>query len=276
VAPPPDGIPLINIATNGNIVLTELAGDLLVGHIHSTAGRRHAHVAEAHPRRRRAAFDRRHRQEHHSHRRDRRRNQGGIGEASDFLEINSSASATGAVNALDTASTNTTGIFLDELMGDLNIDIVHTLADVSLRTTDGSMVDSRNDSTANVLGRTIALDANGTGASIGSSTNDLDIDSRRGSGFDADIVALEAQADIYVTETDEDLRLLLAHAVTGAIRLTVRETDELDEHFRLIHSGHGAVRGKQHPAAGARSGCAAQRPARPGVRRAGFGHDPRG
>ena len=39
-----------------------------------------------------------------------------------------------------------------------------------------------------------------------------------------DDVALEAQHSIFLTETDADLRLVLAHATTGDIRLTVRES----------------------------------------------------
>ena len=34
----PDGIEQIFLTTNGNITATELIGDMLVGHIHSTAG----------------------------------------------------------------------------------------------------------------------------------------------------------------------------------------------------------------------------------------------
>src|SRR5262249_50129693 len=35
---PPDGTPQIFLTTNGNITATELKGDMLVGHIHSTLG----------------------------------------------------------------------------------------------------------------------------------------------------------------------------------------------------------------------------------------------
>src|SRR6185436_16492675 len=75
--------------------------------------------------------------------------------------------------------------------------------------------------------------------------NDLDIDSSRGSqspvvkenGADTDTglsdpglaaanddVGLEATQNIYLSETDAYLRLVLAHAVNGNIRITVRET----------------------------------------------------
>src|SRR5690606_17427549 len=93
------------------------------------------------------------------------------------------------------------------------------------------------DDAANVLARSIDLDANGVGASIGSATNELEIDSRRGSPAGSGDVGLEASQDIYLTETDGNLRLVLAHTFAGDIRLTVRESSDLDEHFQLLHSG---------------------------------------
>jgi hypothetical protein len=149
---------------------------------------------------------------------------------------------------------------------------------VSLRTINGSIVDARNwgngDTLTNVYGQTIDIDANGgsigqfdTGLGI---DNDLEIDSSRGSTFTCtkedcadldsghsnpgltnegsyatDDVGLEATHDIYLTETDGYLRLVLAHAVNGDIRITVRETtpdatpsaDTLDEDLYLLKAG---------------------------------------
>ncbi len=105
----------------------------------------------------------------------------------------------------------------------------------------GSIVDARNagagDNAANVLGRSIYLDANGAGASIGTVSNDLEIDSRRGSPANTDYVGLEATNNIYLTETAGNLRLVLAHTYTGDIRLTVRESAALGEDFELLPSG---------------------------------------
>ena len=127
-----------------------------------------------------------------------------------------------------------------------------------------------------VLGETIDLDANdfenspngfggpNVNASIGSKTggNDLEIDSSRGGIED---VSLEADDSIFVTEADakvvhllnvtdaaaldpfpsleadpfSTLRLVLARAWTGDIRLTVREEVEVpeDDDLALLHSG---------------------------------------
>jgi hypothetical protein len=122
----------------------------------------------------------------------------------------------------------------------------------------------------NVLGQNIDLDANDhasngdTPASIGDPDNDNDvgIDSRRGAnGAD---VSLEADDSIYVTEADatasydgdgdgvedadsdegasakSELKLVLARAWEGDIRLTVREEIELpeDDDLELLHSGN--------------------------------------
>ena len=86
---------------------------------------------------------------------------------------------------------------------------------------------------ADVMGQTVDLDANGTNADIGAVGNDLEIDSRRGSdaldltddldpgnfGLDktGDDVGLEATRNIYLSEVDAELRLVLAHAYTGEI-----------------------------------------------------------
>ena len=82
-------------------------------------------------------------------------------------------------------------------------------------------------------------------------TNDLDIDSRRGSpavalGAAGDDVALEATASIFLTEVKSYLRLVLAHAVNGNIRLTVRETALLDEDLLLSRTAAPASRRTTH------------------------------
>lgn len=168
---------------------------------------------------------------------------GGIGTPTNFLEIDvniagSGAGTPGVLRAFDTTALTTAGIFLDEITGDLNVHTVWTLRDVSMRTREGSILDFKpGEDEANVLGQSIDLDANGAGASIGdkASGNDLEIDSGRGS-VNHD-VALEATKDIYVTEIDSKLRLVLAHSYAGDIRITVRESADLDEHLELLHSG---------------------------------------
>jgi len=164
---------------------------------------------------------------------------GGIGEAGNFLEINADLSLTGSgvLRAFDTTAASTNGIFIDEVVGDLRVHSVETLGNVSLRTTGGSIIDARNDAAANVLGRSIDLDANGANASIGSDSNEFEIDSRIGSADGVDDVGLEATANIYLTETSGNLRLVLAHAYSGDIRLTVRESTAQGEDFELLHDG---------------------------------------
>ncbi|MEO6494544.1 MAG: hypothetical protein ABIP99_17070 [Ilumatobacteraceae bacterium] len=192
---------------------------------------------------------------------------GGIGLPGNFLEIqvNAVGGPLGDLDAYDTAADDdkTAGIYLDQVAGDLQIGVVHTAGDnslgtgnVSLRTRAGSILDAQNDAAADVIGQTVDLDAHG--GSIGTATNDLEIDSLVGSPFActnvncannpdgtsdaglaavADDVALEAGTGIYVTEMNGYLRLVLAHALTGNIRITVRETAALDEDLFLIRNG---------------------------------------
>ena len=168
---------------------------------------------------------------------------GGIGEAGNFLEIDTdlvAGASTGVLRAFDTTAAASAGIFLDEVIGDMPVHSIETIADVSLRTTGGSIIDARDDADANVLANSIDLDANSTGgavASIGSSANEFEIDSRSASVPATGDVSLEATTNIYLTENDADLQLVLAHTYTGDIRLTVRESTDLDENFVLRHSG---------------------------------------
>jgi hypothetical protein len=184
---------------------------------------------------------------------------GGIGLPDNFLEIavNGIGGALGVLKAFDTAADDdkTAGIYLDQVAGDMTVDTVITegntcasglndlctgTGNVSLRSSAGSIVDARSGGTgieggaANVFGQTIDIDANGGSIGNPAGTNDLEIDSSRGSFFPgftvpglaaaADDVSLEARDSIFVTETDGYLRLVLAHATRGNIRLTVRES----------------------------------------------------
>jgi len=241
-----DGVEQIFLTTNGDITATELAGSMLVGHIHSTAG----DVTLTSPLRildaneaptidvtgdditMTAGTD---------------GGQGGVGETNDFLEINVNRNnGVGVLTVTDTAGTSTFGVFLEDLLGNMRVDLVHTEGDVTLRTVGGSILDGRKDgaggdqdagdgdTAADVIGITIDIDANGGSSDIGEFGNDLDIDSSAGGTGD---VSLEAGSDIYLTETDANLRLVMAHAYGGDIRLTVRESADLDEHFELLPSG---------------------------------------
>jgi len=223
---------------------------------------------------------------------------GGIGQFSDFLEINvdrNDDTIAGYLDAFDiNASNSHDGIYIDELNGDLTVGLVHTIENVSLRTVGGSILDATADITNDddVRGQSIDLDANG--GSIGEFGNDLEIDSSRGSnpacvntnypgcadpeltatdpGLAAanDDVALEATQHIYLTETDAYLRLVLAHAVNGEIRITVRESADLDEDLFLIENGSARFAesgGKRHAVAWQRSRCTTQYTQGPDLRR---------
>jgi hypothetical protein len=170
--------------------------------------------------------------------------QGGIGTPLNFLEIDVDHVAgdgnAGKLKATDTAAASTDGIYVTDTAGDLPVDLVTTTADVSLATTDGSILDADNDAAADVQGDTVDLHAGGTG-SIGGlrsdgTANDLEIDSRFSSPEAGDDVGLRAGRDIHLTEVDGSLELV--EAVAGRnIRITVRETADLDEDLNLLDSG---------------------------------------
>ena len=132
---------------------------------------------------------------------------------------------------------------MTEVLGDMRIDEVDSeTGDVSLVTLAGSIVDGRADDDVNVTGNSIDLDANGGSIGDPSGANDLEIDSASSAAGD---VGMEASDSIYVTEVDGTLTLVLAEALAGDIRITVRETDPdatptaptLDEDLDLIHDG---------------------------------------
>src|SRR5262249_31777238 len=114
-----------------------------------------------------------------------------------FLEINVDVNNTGGVlKAFDNLANpaQTKGIYLDELTGDMRVHTVWTegnaadltTGNVSLRTVNGSIVDAKHSpgtssDDAEVLGQSVDIDANG--GSIGTFSNDLEIDSSRSSTF---------------------------------------------------------------------------------------------
>ena len=261
----------IFLRTNGNITATEIEGDMLVGHIHSTNGDVILHS----PRRILDADGRptidvtgvnitMYAGEGGA--------LGGIGVPSNWLEINTAVNQPtgiggGVLKAYDTAAAigggSTEGIFLDELTGDMPIWEIFTggssslaTGNVGLRTTGGSILNAKLDPDEdNVRGDAVDIDANG--GSIGLTSKDVMVDSGRAPPFGCtwlncgddpnspwksdpalaaagDDVGLEATAGIYFTETDAYLRLVLAHALTGDIRLTVRESVQLDEDLYLV------------------------------------------
>ncbi|KKL57300.1 hypothetical protein LCGC14_2236790, partial [marine sediment metagenome] len=150
--------------------------------------------------------------------------------------------------------------------GELMVHTVHTKGDVSLATQNGSILDARangaGDTAWDVRGNSIDIFANGgsIGAAAGpddvhpSPSNDLDIDSQVYATGD---VGLRATDSIYVTETDSapapgvvlpahperptvtgyGLNLVLAQTTNDDVRLTVRESGDLDEDLILNFAG---------------------------------------
>jgi len=209
---------------------------------------------------------------------------GDAGNLGGYLEINTdiTGSHTGVLKAFDTAPNDaqTLGIYLDEIVGDMPLHTVWTegnaadlaTGNVSLRTVKGSIVDAKPghgtaSDDAEILAQTVDLDANG--GSIGTGTNDVEIDSSRSSTFTCasincadvptgnaapndfvsdpgltndganatDDVGLEATDSIHLTEVASYLRLVFAHTVNGDIVITVRNSSAHDEDLFLVKSG---------------------------------------
>ena len=97
------------------------------------------------------------------------------------------------------------------------------VTDASLVTRGGSILDSANDAAADVVAIRIDLKAGGTGG-IGVPENDLEINSST-AGFATGRLFAEAGGSIYITETENELVLLAAKALTGNVRLTVPDTN---------------------------------------------------
>ena len=179
---------------------------------------------------------------------------GGVGEETDFVEIDTETSnpirarlkltGVGGLTVVDTLA-DTRGVYLDELIGTLRINRVATTTHVSLRTTGGSIVDgcTRDDEEEqkgkcpmddgekdrfepDVIGESIDLDANRSrrlesGGDIGEEGDALEIAALASRGCNGDDVALEADGSIDVEQLGGRLCLLVARTLHGDIRLWV-------------------------------------------------------
>ncbi|MEH6586717.1 MAG: hypothetical protein V7720_09160, partial [Halioglobus sp.] len=152
---------------------------------------------------------------------------GTIGTDYNFLEIDSSYSGEGALTADATGN-----IRIEETLGDLRVNrVTSSGADVTLATLTGSILDGNDElildvdgvevDAANVEATNVDLSAIGGG--IGAEGDDLDIDT----GIIADVAHrayMEADGDIYVTESNLELNLLGADSRNGDVRITIPDT----------------------------------------------------
>jgi hypothetical protein len=147
-------------------------------------------------------------------------------------------------------------VFLEETGGDLSIDRVVAkgldgIGQVTLVARDGSILDANTateddgDATstrvrdvANVVGRTIDLDADDD---LGDADDDLDIDSGVRTNADGSTtlftgrVFAQAGRSVFLTESAREMNVLAVRAESGRIRLTVPDTNLADtENFELI------------------------------------------
>ena len=204
------GFSHIDAITNGDIVLTELVGDMRIGSITSTAddvtlsalngsiidvpadtvsdvtGVNITLIALA----------------------------GRIGSFFNALEVDTAAPTAGMLRADARDS-----IYLTEVNGTMPVDLIRSrTGDVTLRTRTGGIVDARNDAATNVEGTNINLFPVGGG--IGSSDNDLDIDS---SNAAAGSLHAQANPGVYINEVNGALNVWRARSVEQDVRLTVAD-----------------------------------------------------
>ena len=123
--------------------------------------------------------------------------------------------------------------FINELTGDLRLKSVIVTAgdaslpnDLTLTTTDGSIVDFDNDAAADVEANRIVLVAGGTG-SIGTAANPVEINSST-AGWRAGWVYAETPSALHLVETIGALLVLGALAGTGPVQLATVDTTAPD------------------------------------------------
>ena len=177
---------------------------------------------------------------------------GGIGSATDFLEINSSNQAAGAVIALAR-----NGVYLTETAGDLNIDkVLSRISDVVLIAQQGSILESGADSQADVQGQNIDLIAASPGSRIGDAGKLVEFlcagtGHRPNDGFQIEQYApgtgrlvAEANAGVYLMETSGAVNVLEILSPAGDVELSVHDSVLAGEDLNLLESGGQSFLGK--------------------------------
>ncbi len=209
--------------TNGAIIINETSGDLRIGSLTSTAGDVTASAAVG-------IFDKNGVDGTTPYVTGKKitltAGTGGIGTGTNMLEINS----TTLVDASADLS-----IYLKETAGTLNLGgVVSRLADVSLRTVNGGILDAQNDARADVQGRNIDLIV--FGGPIGTTANSVEINGA-GTGqvqdallqLSANIPALgrlvaTADSSMFIAEVIGGMNVLQATTTSGSIRLSANDS----------------------------------------------------
>lgn len=220
-----DNVGKIDLGTNGNIIDTELVGDLRVGTIDSTAG----DVTLSTTTNGASIFDVLGTDD------DVARvignnitltaSTGAIGSRDNYLEIDSAHSAPGVVTATAQRS-----IFVEETDGSLSLaSVISTQQDVSLYTLSGAILDANPGATATVQGRSIDLFAQGGGIGVASVDGSTDLKIRTNLPTSIGKLpgrlyayAVGAPNDgVYITETIGGLWILRAESADSNVRITV-------------------------------------------------------
>ncbi|MCK4660888.1 MAG: FG-GAP repeat protein, partial [Phycisphaerae bacterium] len=154
---------------------------------------------------------------------------GGIGASDNVLEIDSSQQATGAVTAFALNS-----VFITETDGDLNLaSAASVMEDVALTTLNGAILEAGDDVEADIQGRFIDLIT--TGGGVGAIANDLEIYGA-GTGQEYNNLQLDprapdpgrlfvdAEADVYLATVNAAVNVLKVASDTGEVRITVQDT----------------------------------------------------
>jgi hypothetical protein len=142
----------------------------------------------------------------------------------DFIEIDSSFSGTGTVTA-----TALKEIYLDELSGAMNLNLVRSLdTDVVLHTRAGGITDG-NGAANNIRARSIDLVTVGGGVGTAGDDVEIDTDAATLGGTTGRLYANAtangaADAGIYITEINASLDVLRARTDKGDVRLTLVDT----------------------------------------------------
>ena len=170
---------------------------------------------------------------------------GGIGTSGDFVEIDSSRSSAGLVDAVGNL-----GVFMREVAGDLRLGGVASLAsDVVLITLAGSILDGTadvDDRHANIQATNVDLVV--AGGSIGTAANSVDIygagtgqrPALQNASLQLDYavpgtgrLVANAAAGVYVNEVIAGLNLLRVAASAGDVRITTNDSVTVDDLTRV-------------------------------------------